>query len=62
MSAVVGDLYTDEDYRRDSGFNIFYTGIIMGALSAPPVVGTLKQQFNFHLGFGASEVGMFVGL
>src|SRR5699024_10359662 len=31
VSNIVGDLYTKEDYRRDSGFSIFYMGINMGA-------------------------------
>lgn len=62
ISAAVGDLYKQEDFRRDSGFNVFYTGINMGALLAPMIVGTLGQTYNFHLGFGVAAVGMFVGL
>lgn len=62
VSAVVGDLYSKEDYLRDSGFNIFYTGINLGALSAPLIVGTLGQQYNFHLGFSVAAVGMLIGL
>src|SRR5699024_6429758 len=62
ISSVVGDLYSAEDYRRDSGFNVFYTGINMGALLAPMIVGTLGQKYNFHLGFGVAAVGMFIGL
>lgn len=62
ISSVVGDLYSADDYRRDSGFNVFYTGINMGALLAPMIVGTLGQKYNFHLGFGVAAIGMFVGL
>src|SRR5699024_9539025 len=62
VSAVVGDLYSKEDYLRDSGFNIFYTGINLGALSAPLIVGTLGQQYNFHIGFSVAWVGMLIGL
>src|SRR5699024_12385100 len=32
ISSAVGDLYSKEDFRRDSGFNVFYTGINMGGL------------------------------
>lgn len=35
VSSVVGDLYTKEDPRRDSGFSIFYMGINLGGLLAP---------------------------
>src|SRR5699024_571068 len=43
VSNVVGDLYSQEDIRRDSGFSIFYMGIYMGAFIAPFIVGTLGQ-------------------
>lgn len=62
VSNIVGDLYTKDDYRRDSGFSIFYMGINMGALIAPLVVGTVGQEYNFHLGFGLAAIGMFLGL
>lgn len=62
ISSIVGNLYSESDTRRDSGFSIFYMGINLGALVAPLVVGTLGQQYNFHLGFGIAAVGMMVGL
>src|SRR5699024_3537556 len=62
VSNIVGDMYSDKDIRRDSGFSIFYMGINMGALIAPYIVGTLGQTYNYHLGFGAAAVGMFLGL
>src|SRR5690625_1112014 len=62
ISNIVGDLYSREDTRRDSGFSIFYMGINMGAFIAPLIVGTLGQEYNFHLGFGVAAIGMFLGL
>lgn len=62
VSNVVGDLYSPQDNRRDSGFSIFYMGINMGAFIAPLIVGTLGQEYNFHLGFGVAAIGMFLGL
>ena len=32
ISAMVGQLYSDKDARRDAGFSIFYMGINLGAL------------------------------
>ena len=61
ISNIVGSLYSETDARRDSGFSIFYMGINLGALLAPLVVGTLGQQYNFHVGFGVG-VGMAIGL
>ena len=37
-------------------------GINIGALIAPLVVGTLGQEYNYHLGFSVAAVGMFFGL
>lgn len=62
VSSVVGDLYRLSDVRRDSAFSIFYMGINMGALIAPLIVGTLGQEYNFHLGFGVAAIGMLLGL
>jgi POT family proton-dependent oligopeptide transporter len=62
VSNVVGDLYDDQDARRDSGFSIFYMGINLGAFLSPFIVGTLGQKYNFHLGFGTAAVGMLLGL
>ncbi|MUV36475.1 putative transporter YclF [Lentibacillus sp. JNUCC-1] len=62
VSNIVGDMYSPKDNRRDAGFSIFYMGINMGAFIAPFVVGTLGQEYNFHLGFGTAAVGMFLGL
>ncbi|WP_110929189.1 peptide MFS transporter [Bacillus massiliglaciei] len=61
-SSIVGDLYSKEDARRDSGFSIFYMGINAGAFIAPLIVGTIGENYSFHLGFGLAAIGMFIGL
>ncbi|WP_066305479.1 peptide MFS transporter [Bacillus sp. FJAT-29814] len=61
VSTVVGDLYAENDNRRDAGFSIFYMGINLGGFLAPLIVGSLMDT-SFHLGFGVAAVGMFVGL
>jgi POT family proton-dependent oligopeptide transporter len=77
ISAMVGQLYADEDKRRDAGFSIFYMGINLGAFLSPIVVGFLAQHAWFrgfisrlgfdpnsawHWGFGAAGVGMTLGI
>jgi POT family proton-dependent oligopeptide transporter len=77
ISAMVGQLYSEEDKRRDAGFSIFYMGINLGAFLSPIVVGFLAQSSSFrnlisslgfnpnsswHWGFGAAGVGMTLGL
>ncbi|MFD1206501.1 MULTISPECIES: peptide MFS transporter [Sporosarcina] len=62
VSSMVGDIYADDDLRRDSGFSIFYMGINMGSFIAPLIVGEIGLKYNFHLGFSIAAVGMFFGL
>jgi len=77
ISAMVGQLYSEGDKRRDAGFSIFYMGINLGAFLSPLVVGFLAQSpwFRAHLtswgldpnsawhwGFGAAGVGMTLGI
>lgn len=62
ISSSVGDLYAADDPRRDSGFSIYYMGISVGAVAAPLVVGTVGQEYDYHLGFGIAAVGMALGL
>src|SRR5215510_13039645 len=47
ISAMVGQLYSAEDKRRDAGFSIFYMGINLGAFLSPLVVGFLAQSQSF---------------
>lgn len=61
VSSVVGDLYPENDNRRDAGFSIFYMGINMGGFISPIISGSLMKT-SFHLGFSVAAVGMFIGL
>lgn len=62
VSSVVGEIYAENDDRRDAGFSIFYMGINLGAFIAPLIVGTVGMDINFHLGFSIAAFGMFLGL
>ncbi|SEU09742.1 peptide MFS transporter [Paenibacillus sp. NFR01] len=62
VSSIVGELYSEQDARRDAGFSIFYMGINLGGFLAPLIIGTLGMDYNFHLGFSLAAIGMFVGL
>ncbi|KAB2332417.1 peptide MFS transporter [Bacillus mesophilum] len=62
VSSVVGDIYSEEDHRRDAGFSIFYMGINLGGFLAPLIVGEVGMKHDFHLGFAIAAVGMFIGL
>jgi len=62
ISAIVGQLYSQEDERRDAGFSLFYMGINFGALGGPLICSYLGERVSWQLGFGAAGVGMTLGL
>ena len=62
VSVMVGQLYEQNDPRRDSGFTIFYMGINLGAFFSPLVAGSLGELYGWHWGFGSAAVGMLAGL
>lgn len=62
VSSIVGDIYSEEDDRRDAGFSIFYMGINLGGFISPLIVGEVGMKHDFHLGFGIAAIGMFFGL
>ncbi|WP_026693407.1 peptide MFS transporter [Peribacillus kribbensis] len=62
VSSVVGQIYPENDNRRDAGFSIFYMGINSGAFLSPLIVGTVGMNYSFHLGFLLAAIGMLLGL
>jgi POT family proton-dependent oligopeptide transporter len=77
ISVIVGQLYSQQDIRRDAAFSIFYMGINLGAFLGPLLTGFLAQDPRFramvagwgldpnstwHWAFGAAGVGMTFGL
>jgi len=76
-STMVGQLYADNDPRRDAGFSIYYMGINLGALIAPLICGYFAQDPRFlstleslglssrsgwAWGFGAAGAAMLLGV
>jgi len=54
ISTIVGQLYHQDDPRRDSGFTIFYMGINIGAFAATLLCGYLGETYGWGYGFGAA--------
>lgn len=61
ISTMVGELYDNNDPRKDGGFTIFYMGINIGAFFSPLVAGKLGEQVAWQYGFLAAGVGMLIG-
>ena len=61
ISTMVGELYDNNDPRKDGGFTIFYMGINLGAFISPLVAGKLGEQIAWEYGFMAAGAGMLIG-
>jgi len=62
LPSQIDDLYTADDPRRRSAYNVYYVGINIGAFLAPLVAGTIGEVFGWHWGFTVAGVGMVTGL
>lgn len=62
ISTIVGQLYEQDDPRRDGGFTIFYMGINLGAFTATLACAYLGETFGWRYGFGLAGIGMLFGL
>lgn len=62
ISTMVGDLYDNDDPRKDGAFTIFYMGINIGAFLSPFVAGTLGEKVGWPYGYLAAGIGMLIGV
>ena len=61
ISSIVGQLYGENDPRRDPGFTLYYYGINLGAFWAAILCGYLGLKIGWWAGFGLAGVGMAAG-
>jgi POT family proton-dependent oligopeptide transporter len=61
ISSIVGQLYEEDDPRRDPGFTLFYYGINLGAFWSSLVCGWLGLNVGWWAGFGLAGIGMLLG-
>ena len=62
ISTIVGDLYDNDDPRKDGAFTIFYMGINIGAFLSPFIAGTLGEKVGWPYGYFAAGMGMLIGV
>ena len=64
ISTLLGNLYNDEKYKhlKDSGYNIFYSGINIGAASCTFIAAFMRNKYGWSYAFATAGIGMFVGL
>jgi len=62
ISSIVGQLYEEDDPRRDPGFTLYYYGINLGAFWSSLLCGWLGLNVGWWAGFGLAGIGMAAGL
>ena len=64
ISTLLGNLYNRPEFKanKDSGFNIFYMGINVGAFICNFFAAYLRHSFGWGSAFLAAGVGMFIGV
>ncbi|KAA9340198.1 peptide MFS transporter [Adhaeribacter soli] len=64
ISTLLGNLYSEPQYadQKDSGYNIFYMGINVGAFAAPFIASYMRNNYGWGYAFAAAGIGMFIGV
>jgi POT family proton-dependent oligopeptide transporter len=62
VSSMVGELYKDDDGRRDAGYGLFYAGINVGALLGGALCVYLGKYVSWSSAFLAAAIVMVIGL
>lgn len=64
VSVLLGKLYERPEYNhmKDSGYNIFYMGINIGAFVCNFVAAWLRLTYGWGWAFAAAGIGMLIGL
>lgn len=64
ISTLLGNLYSKDEYKanKDSGYNIFYMGINIGAFACNFVAAFLRINYGWGWAFAAAGIGMLIGI
>ncbi len=64
ISTLLGNLFNDDRYRhkKDTGYNIFYMGINLGAFICNFIAAIIRNKIGWHGAFISAGIGMFIGV
>ncbi|MCV2486028.1 peptide MFS transporter [Flavobacterium sp. SH_e] len=62
VSSMVGELYKEDDGRRDAGYGMFYAGINVGGLFGGALCVYLGKYYSWQLCFLSAALVMLLGL
>lgn len=64
ISTLLGNLYSSPEFKhkKDTGYNIFYMGINLGAFICVYIAAYMRNRFGWGAAFISAGVGMFIGV
>jgi proton-dependent oligopeptide transporter, POT family len=62
ISSIVGQLYTNNEEKKDAAYTIFYMGINAGAFLGILLCGYIGEKVGWSYGFGLAGIFMFLGM
>ncbi len=62
ISSMVGQLYKDDESKKDSAYTIFYMGINAGAFLGILLCGYIGETIGWSYGFGLAGIFMLLGM
>lgn len=64
IATLLGNLYNDPRYKhnKDTGYNIFYMGINLGAFICNFIAAIMRNKIGWHGAFITAGIGMFIGV
>ena len=64
IATLLGNLYNDPQFKhkKDTGYNIFYMGINVGAFICNFIAAIMRNEIGWHGAFITAGIGMFIGV
>lgn len=62
ISSIVGQIYKDEEKKKDAAYTIFYMGINAGAFLGILLCGYIGEKVGWGYGFGLAGIFMLLGM
>ena len=62
ISSMVGQLYDNDEEKKDAAYTIFYMGINAGAFLGIMLCGYVGESVGWSYGFGLAGIFMFLGM
>ncbi|HMQ08780.1 MAG TPA: oligopeptide:H+ symporter [Saprospiraceae bacterium] len=62
IASIVGQMYVNQDEKKDAAYTIFYMGVNAGAFFGILLCGYIGEKIGWGYGFGLAGIFMFFGM